>query len=128
MSEYTWKYIKKLKDENLVKEFLKNNRIALPDSLIMILENKNGGRPSNKMMTSKNDTTYILKSLLSYNDDDPETIYMVYTEKFREKNLLPIGTDPSGNILCYNYNRDVYALWLHESNEIIQVVVAIMEN
>ena len=96
----TWKYVKKLEDNTSVKNFLNEYNITLPEKIVNLLEEYNGGRPSEKGIITNTKREYVFKSLLSYNKNDKETIYNVYPDLFKEVPLYPIGTDSAGNFIC----------------------------
>lgn len=111
MKDITWKYVKSLNDSNAVKNFLSKHNIHLPKELIECLEINNGGRPSQNIFHTVNSNEHVFKSLLSYNKNDAETIYMVYPNLFKNNTLYPIGTDESGSYICYNYVDGKYVYW-----------------
>ena len=54
MSDLTWKYVKPLRFDNVVSDFLRLHNISLPDPLLACITKNNGGRPSKvKSMCSK---------------------------------------------------------------------------
>lgn len=114
--EITWKYIKPLKDDSSVKSFLNEHGISLPAPLVALLEKNNGGRPSEKIIKTKNKREYVFKSLLSYNPDDLECIYRIYDESFEDKQVYPLGFDAAGNMVCYDLANSEYCLYNHETD------------
>ena len=110
-----WKYVKSLKNANLVKEFTQTYGINLPDNLVETLEKNNGGRPAHKLFDTISSTEHVFKSLLSYNQDDLDNIYSVYPILFEEKKLFPIAIDSSGNFICYNILDTEYYLLNHDN-------------
>ncbi len=117
MNEVTWKYVKPLKNENVVDEFLNKYKVVLPMPLVQCLIAYNGGRPSEKLFYTNNGNEYVFKSLLSYNADDVECIYKVYPHLFRGTSLYPIGTDSAGNFVCYDTINEWYVLLKHETSQ-----------
>ena len=99
-----WKYVKELKDKDLVLSFLKSKGVKLPAEVIELIEMHNGGRPLRKCFDTNKHKECVFKSLLSYNPDDLETIYKVYKKgcdtNFIEMKLYPIALDPFGNFIC----------------------------
>ena len=82
--EKNWKYVKPLEDRDSVRAFLKKYRINMPKSMIETLETYNGGRPADKRILTSAKREYVFKTLLSYNENDKETIYGVYPDPFRK--------------------------------------------
>lgn len=116
MSELTWKYVKPLKSNSVVTDFLRTHNISLPESLLSCIIRNNGGRPSEKRFDTIQGKDYVFKSLLSYNEDDLECIYKVFPALFEGTHLYPIGTDAGGNFICYDTNNHNYVLLNHETN------------
>jgi hypothetical protein len=111
-----WKYVKTLRNENAVKEFLLKQNINLSEDAILCLETNNGGRPLlNRFDTNKNKEC-VFKALLSYNQDDKENIYHSYSEELKNQSLFPLATDPAGNFICADLaNGEQLVLWKTES-------------
>lgn len=89
----------------------------MPDELISIIEQYNGGRPPIKQILTSTQKKYVFKSLLSYNEDDKETIYSIYPELFKETDLFPFASDAAGNLVCYNQSTQKYVLLNHETDK-----------
>ena len=123
MEILTWKYVKTLKDPDVVNKFLRKYDIVLPQTLLDCIVQNNGGRPSKKDFTTDKGREYVFKSLLSYNIEDAECIYDVYPSLFKATSLYPIGTDASGNFICYDWNTQKYVLLKHETNTIENIVL-----
>ena len=114
--EVKWKYVKPLESKAIVRDFLTIHQIELPREMVSIIEKNNGGRPSNKRIVTVSQKEYVFNSLLSYNKKDLETIYMVFPDVFKGTTLYPIGTDPAGNFICYDYKAKYYVFYDHELN------------
>ena len=115
--DITWRYVKQLDDPKIIKDFLANNNIVLPAELVEIMEKYNGGRPSENSIVTETKREYVFKSLLSYNNNDKETIYSFYLDIFKEKEWFPFATDAAGNFLCYDLKNNKYVLYNHETNQ-----------
>lgn len=112
-----WKYVKKLLDVDVIKEFEKENNIELPKSLKEIVVNFNGARPRPNTFDSECNKECVFKSLLSFNIDDKENIFEVTTwMKENGNNVIPFASDPAGNYLCFNKDKQV-VLWKHETSK-----------
>lgn len=122
MNNITWKYIKPLADSKVINQFLNKYNISLPEELIKCLKEHNGGRPSNPVFNTEETKECVFKALLSYNEGDYETIYMVYPHLFKNKPLYPIGVDAAGNFICYHCANREYVLWKHEDNLVEKIV------
>ena len=118
MIEQKWKYVKKLDDSNKIRDFLKRYNVKLPESIIMCMEKNNGGRPSEPEFSTDQSEGYVFKSLFSYNKKDLENIYLYYPEMFKDTSLFPIGMDSSGNFVCYDTEKQIMVLWMHETSRV----------
>lgn len=116
MEKNTWKYVKKLKEEDSVDKFLEANKIIIPERLKKCLIENNGGRPSLDTFDTNKRIECEFKSLLSFNEDDKETIYMVY-DQFKDSKKFPFATDSAGNVICYDYENKIYLFYNHELDE-----------
>lgn len=118
MSKLAWKYIKPLKDEKAVEDFLDCNNVRLPLEIIDCIKENNGGRPINEAFDTTVSKERVFKSLLSYNKSDKETIYACYSNVFKNKNLFPIASDPAGNFICVDLkNNNAIVFFELESSE-----------
>ena len=120
--DITWKYVKKLNDKDAVKKFLKKHNILLPEKIVKLLEQYNGGRPSEKSIFTSDNREHVFKALLSYNINDLESIYSIYPAVFNDTNLYPIGTDPAGNYVCYDYVNKKFMFLDHETGLVTEIV------
>ena len=120
--EKNWKYVKPLEDSDSVRAFLKKYRINMPKSMIETLETYNGGRPADKRILTSAKREYVFKTLLSYNENDKETIYSVYPDPFRKLGLYPIASEAAGNYVCYDVTNRNWVLYNHEVDRVERVV------
>lgn len=106
----------------------KKHKVSLPFSLIEIMEKYNGGRPSEKAILTDTNWEYVFKSMLSYNEDDKESIYSIYPALFKETDLFPFASDAAGNFICFDLRTKKYLLYNHESDKcenIIEMTIGI---
>lgn len=115
MGNIIWKYVKKLDNPDCVTDFLKKNHVKLPSALVECLIQNNGGRPSEKEFSTNKGKGYVFKNLLSFNENDKESIYKFYPDLFRGTTLFPFAMDASGNFICFDIKKKKYVLWKHES-------------
>lgn len=116
--EKSWKYVKKLENPMVVREYLEEHNIKLPEILVNCIEKYNGGRPENKVIRTSTNGEHVFKTLLSYNHNDKETIYGIYPELFRDTNLFPVASDAAGNYICYDLVDGKYVFYNHEIDEV----------
>ena len=117
MSEITWKYVKPLKDTNAIENFEKEHSVSFPSDLKDILSKNNGGRPSVKYYDTKTEKDKEFKTLLSFNEEDIETIYKYYPLDSSDDKLLPFASDPAGNYFVVKDGK--ICLWNHENDSTI---------
>lgn len=110
------KYIKKLLNENSIKDFEKLTDILLPQDFCNFVKNNNGGRPEKQRFYTCGAKERSVKSLLSFNKEDKENIFVCYDEKFFGY-LAPIAIDNFGNLICFSKDSKVY-FWNHEDENI----------
>lgn len=117
MINLTWNYVKPLKNDNAVECFEADNGLKLPPDIIACVKQNNGGRPDKKVFDTEVSKGRLMKSLLSFNKDDLETVYdAMDILKNENAKLVPIATDPGGNYICYDTIQHDIVLWLHETN------------
>lgn len=122
MENMKWKYVKPLKNQLAVRNFLKENHIHLPEELVKTISENNGGRPSKFLFDTDRRKEYVFQSLFSYNKEDTNSIYNIYFDIFENSDLYPIGMEAAGNIICYHLKEDKYVLWNHE-NQICEDII-----
>lgn len=128
MSNILWKYIKPVYDEKVIDKFLLQNGITIPRETIDFIKENNGGRPSSKIFDTKMKKGCVFKTLLSYNDDDVETIYACYPGSFKENGLLPIASDPSGNFICIDLKNNYSIMLFNHENEALEFIAVNFSN
>lgn len=112
MEDLIWKYIKPLKDKKSLNIIEEKFKFKIPIDLRECILKNNGGRPNRKVFDTDKSTERVMKTLLSYNENDLESIYKVEKE---ENDLFPFAIDPSGNYICIDKENSVI-LWNHETN------------
>lgn len=117
MNEIIWKYVKPLKNANAIEVFEKEHAVSFPADLREILFKNNGGRPSLKYYDTKTEKDKEFKTLLSFNEEDIETVYKHYPLDTSDKSMIPFASDPAGNYFVLKDNS-IY-LWKHESDSTI---------
>ncbi len=118
-----------LKNPDAVEMFLKKHHVRIPTELVKCLSQNNGGRPSEKDFNTNCGKGYVFKSLLSFNEEDKESIYKFYPDMFRGTNLFPFAMDSTGYFICYEMKLRKYVLWKHETDtvEVIWMPESAME-
>ena len=98
-----WKYVKALKSDSLIEEYEKMTGYKFPESFCECVRKNNGGRPSKKVFDTDRTKERVLKSFLSFNKEDRETVW-----KISEWNSVELGDkyvafaiDNFGNLICF---------------------------
>ena len=102
-----YKYVKKLENEKLIKDFEKIVHFKFDDYFIDFIKENNGGRPSKKTFYTKNGEEIIVKTFLSFNKNDKENIWniLLWKEITFNGKYIPFAIDNFGNIICF-YKKD----------------------
>ena len=111
----TWKYVKKLDNINDIIEIESQYNIQIPTTLKNIIIQDNGGRPSKKIFTLKSGDEKVIKSLLSFNKEDRETVYSF--KDLIKKDYLPFVTTEFGDVICLNIKDNSIELYEHETDK-----------
>lgn len=109
MNQVHWNKIKPLTNPDAITQFESRYHITIPDDLKNCIKEYNGGRPFPNTIKTKKGKEYDVKLLLSYNQEDIETIYKCISY-FYGKNLFPFAVDSSGNYYCIC--NDKVVLWV----------------
>ena len=119
METITWKYVKPLSRSTAVDEFEGLHGVVFPDDLKKVLVANNGGRPSLRYYDLPYDKDREFKTLLSFNEEDKETIYKRYPVDSEDKSLLPFASDSAGNLFVIK-DGGIW-LWNHENDSTVFV-------
>jgi len=126
MANIHWKYVKPLINKAAVEDFEKKYNVSFPSDLKQGIKVNNGGRPDKSTFDTNKTTERVFKTLLSFNEEDVETIYKYFPIIHREiTSLLPFASDPGGNFLCLKDGKVV--LYLHEIGDIESVAISFTE-
>ena len=77
MSNVEWKRMRHLKNPNCISLVERYNDIRLSDCLKELITSYNGGYPKPNSIKLPNGQEYDVKTLLSYNEDDQDSIFKV---------------------------------------------------
>lgn len=111
-----WKYVKPLKTMDLIDEYECLVRYVFCDSFRKCIAENNGGRPSKKVFDTDKERERAIKSFLSFNKEDRETVWKIYEWNKEELNdrYVPFGIDNFGNLICFDANNDKVIFLDHE--------------
>ena len=110
MSNILWTFSSPLSDSAAIAALESNYGIVIPAELKKIIQSHNGAHPTPDRCTIPKWGTTNVKMLLSYNRDDPETIYDVidYFMTRTHKRLIPFATDSGSGYFCMKDSLVVY--------------------
>jgi len=112
-----WKYIKTLKSVDLIDDYECLVKYVFGDSFRKCIIKNNGGRPSKKAFDTDKTKERELKSFLSFNHEDKETVWKIYEWNKSEltDKYIPFGIDNYGNLICFDANNDKIVFLNHEN-------------
>lgn len=109
-----WKYIKPLKELKNIEHIENTYNVHIPQYLKSIILKYNGGRPERKCFDTQNYKEKVLKSMLSYNKEDKENIYM-FDDMF-SKGYIPFAITEFGDLICIDNKNGNIKLYMHEQD------------
>lgn len=103
-----WKYIKPLSSEENINDFECAVKYCFPDDFRKCILENNGGRPNLKAFDTNVKKGRELKSFLSFNKDDKETVWKIHDWNKDELSdrYIAFAIDNFGNLICFDANND----------------------
>ena len=114
MKNIVWKYVKPLAKPESIAEYEALTESQLPDDIKEAIRHHNGGRPSLKYYDLPPEKDKEFKTLLSFNRNDAENVFLFYPLDSAAGKLIPFASDPAGNLFVVK-DGEIH-LWLHESD------------
>ena len=117
-----WKYVKKLADEKSIERFEKQYNFKFSSDYIACVKENNGGRPSLSVFDTSKTKERTIKTLLSFNEEDRETLWKANKDLITidEKKYIAIAVDNFGNYICFD-GKDKIVFIDHESGDVEKV-------
>jgi len=115
-----WKYIRtNISIDNIVK-YEQEAGIVLTDEIKEFILTHNYARPEKNTFDTKDSKERVFLKLLSFNHDDKENVFDVYSSLKKELpvGIVPIAMDPFGNFICLDANNSTVVFWKHEDSKI----------
>lgn len=111
-----WKYVKPLKTKKLIDDFERLVCYEFPKAFRDCVLQFNGGRPENKGFNTNTNTGRELKSFLSFNTDDEETVWKIYewNKDVLSNKYVAFAIDNFGNLICFDTDNDKVVFLNHE--------------
>ena len=124
-----WKYVKPLSSEDNINEFECLVKYAFPEDFREYIKKYNGGRPEKKIFETDNSQERALKSFLSFNKNDRETVWKIYEWNKQElaDRYVAFAVDNFGNLICFDANNDNIVFLNHEDLGVEKVADDFME-
>lgn len=124
-----WKYVKALKSANLIDEFETLVCYELSKEFKECVLQYNGGRPERKRFDTDANKGRELKSFLSFNKEDRETVWKIHEWDKGElaNKYFAIAIDNFGNLICFDMNDDNVVFLNHEDLSVEHIVKTFTE-
>ena len=115
-----WKYVKTLSSVECIDEFENLVEYSFPDEFKNCILSSNGGRPSKRMFDTDIQKERAIKSFLSFNKDDKETVWKIQDWKKEElsSRYVAFPIDNFGNLVCFDIYSNKIVFFDHENGEI----------
>ena len=119
-----WKYVKPIKSLDLISEFENEFCYIFPDEYKQCVSQYNGGRPSKRIFDTSSSKEFEMKSLLSFNHYDRETIWSVNQrdDEFLTS-YIAFATDSSGNLICFN-RKDNSIIFVNDETNSVDMIAS----
>lgn len=103
-----WKYVKTLSSVDNINEFECLVKYAFPDDFRNCVLNNNGGRPGKRSFDTDRNKERVLKSFLSFNKEDRETVWKIqdWNKEELSDRYIPFAIDNFGNLICFDAEND----------------------
>lgn len=114
------KYIKNLKSKNSIKAYETLCEYIFPETYVKFIIKNNGGRPEKRRFITNKGNERELKTFLSFNPDDKESIWNTPIGE-KEQGLLSyvaFAVDNFGNLICFDKKNNSIIFVNHETLEI----------
>lgn len=111
-----WKYAKALNSVDLINDFEKLVGYKFPKEFRDLVLQFNGGRPERKRFDTNVSIGRELKSFLSFNTGDRETVWKIkdWNKDELSNKYLAFAIDNFGNLICFDKNNNNVVLLNHE--------------
>ena len=104
-----WKYVKPLSNEENIAAFERITAFSLPESFKECVKRHNGARPKCRGFDTDKQTGRELKSFLSFNREDKETVWEMYEAcaVATKGQYIPFAIDNFGNLICFDRSGQI---------------------
>ena len=124
-----WKYVKPLKSEKLIDDFEQLVCYSFPNEFKSCVQLHNGGRPAYRGFDTAKNVGREIKSFLSFNHNDRETVWKIYEWNKEElsNKYIAFAIDNFGNLICFDSKNDSVVFFNHEDLSIELIANSFVE-
>ena len=118
-----WKYVKILSSVGCIDEFENLVEYSFPDEFKNCILSNNGGRPSKRKFDTDTQKERAIKSFLSFNREDRETVWKIqdWNKDVLSRKYAAFAIDNFGNLVCFDISNNKIVFYDHENGEIEQI-------
>lgn len=115
-----WKYVKPLSDVTLPDQLAQETGCPLSPAFRQWAKEHNGGRPSLRLFDTDQGRGRVIKSFLSLNREDRETVWKMldWAKEDLAGRYVPFAIDPAGNLVCLEKATGAVAFLDHETGAV----------
>lgn len=112
-----WRYVKPLLEDNSIAELESIIEYSFPQEFVQCITQNNGGRPNRQVFDTNVTKERMIKSFLSFNKDDKESVWKIIEGSKEELkiNFVPFAIDNFGNLICFNKDNNGIVFLDHEN-------------
>ena len=118
-----WKYVKTLLSAGCIDEFERLVRYTFPDEFKNCILCNNGGRPNKRVFDTNIQQERAIKSFLSFNKEDRETVWKIqdWNKEELSGKYVAFAIDNFGNLVCFDISNNKIIFYNHENGNIVQI-------
>ena len=115
-----WKYVKPLESIKNIDDYESFVRYSFPEDFRNCVIENNGGRPEFRCFNTDLAKERALKSFLSFNKNDRETVWKLFewSKDDLSDKYIPFAIDNFGNLICFNAQDDRIVFLNHENSSV----------
>ena len=112
-----WKYVKPLLSSESISDFETVVKYKFPDDFKKCVLENNGGRPDSRTFDTDRTKERELKSFLSFNKDDIESIWKIseWNKSELSDKYVAFAIDNFGNLICFDIKNNNIIFLDHET-------------
>jgi hypothetical protein len=118
-----WKYVKPLESTENIDRFECLVKYAFPDDFRRCVQEHNGGRPERRVFDTNKARERVMKSFLSFNRGDLETVWDIREWNREElgERYIAFAIDNFGNLIAFDADTDHIVFINHEDMTVEQI-------